>query len=59
MPQATADSSVLAVAIDLPNEAAVAAAATSYFHQDLATEINGHILLSQDMTVGAWDLGAA
>lgn len=55
MLQATADASVLAGVIDLPNASAAIASAVSYSSDNMATERFGHVLRPEDITVGTWD----
>jgi Flp pilus assembly protein TadG len=55
MLQATADASALAAVIDLPDQDAAKATAVQYATLNMGTEINGAVLKSEDVTIGAWD----
>jgi Flp pilus assembly protein TadG len=55
MLQATADTSALAAAIDLPDQAAAKATAVTYSAANMGTDVNGAVLKAEDVTIGAWD----
>jgi len=55
MLQATADTSALAAAIDLPDQAAVKATGVAYSAANMGTDINGWVVLPNDVVAGAWD----
>jgi Flp pilus assembly protein TadG len=55
MLQATADSSALAAAIDLPDKAVAVATAVTYAVDNMGTELNGSVLDPADVLVGLWD----
>ena len=55
MLQATADSMVLAAAIDLPNPAAVVATAAAYAEVNMSSAGNGSILDTSDVQIGKWN----
>ncbi len=55
MLQATADSSALAGAIDLPDKAVAVATAVTYAVYNMGTELNGSVLDPTDVLVGLWD----
>jgi len=55
MLQATADSSALAAAIDLPSEATAKATAVNYAAMNMPVAINGSVLVASDVVAGAWD----
>jgi Flp pilus assembly protein TadG len=55
MLQATGDASALAAAIDLPDRAAVVASAVAYSADNMGADINGSVLVPEDVTIGLWD----
>ncbi len=55
MLQATADSSALAAAIDLPSKNAAVATAVTYSAANMETDLNGSVVDPSDVIVGKWD----
>jgi len=55
MLQATADSSALAAAIDLPDPGAAVATAVTYSGSNMTSSINGAVVDPDDVIIGKWD----
>ncbi len=55
MLQATADSSALAAAVDLPDRDAAVATAVAYSSTNMGIDVNGAVLDPADVHVGLWD----
>jgi len=55
MLQATADSSALAAAIDLPSKNAAVATAVAYSASNMETDLNGSVVDPSDVIVGKWN----
>ena len=55
MLQATADSSALAAAVDLPDPGAALATAVTYSAANMGVDINGSVVDPADVHVGRWD----
>jgi len=55
MLQATADATALAAVIDLPDETEALATAAAFSAGNMAAEINGNVLDTNDVHIGLWD----